>query len=397
MWPWSRQEPPPQAQRAAGHGARPGPTALAALGDALRALDATCAGLQLPAPYAQRARVERDVGGACELFAGLRPGLAPLHGWPHALLALLGTIPIEHAGGRYNIPVTIYVLPCYPQPHGAQAPVLALVTPTAQMTLHPRHARLDAGGHGQCLLAALSSWHAAQSSLLGVVSEMAAEFSQDPPVYALPPGAVPAVAYPAAGTLIQPAASAGGDARGRRGRGDAAEELAQELSDGRRAFLAEQLRGRAAQLHGAHERRCAQLRAQRQALQARAVAIVEADAACARERAELERERLERSAARGALEEWAAAHGEALGAAGGAPGAASLGALIAPADARAAKVLAAHAEERALRDGLGVVASMHAAGSIPPDVFLRQTRELARALYFALAERRELDDEGLTG
>lgn len=467
------QQPPPQPP-AAGYGAPPQTPVLAAVGDALHVLDGTCARAGYPRPYADRQRICDDIASVCEYFPGLKPVQAPLLNWPHPLLALVGTIPISSGGCRYNIPVSIFVLPAYPRHHApAQPPVLALVTPTAQMTLRPGHPRLDTAGRGQCVLAALTHWHPVQSSLLGVASEMAAEFSQEPPCYALPPGAVApgglggasgggyavpatavAMAYPAGGgahaapqaTVVQPlpalppapvACGGAGGARIESGGGGSGAalpaqqlshaaahkpvDLAEELAAGRRAFLADQLRARAARLQAEHERSAAALRAQRQALQQRAAAIVAADAACTRERAALERATLARSEARGSLEEWAATHGvfleklraNAMGGGDAAPvgaaderaggadggvagdeGSAALDRLLAPADARGAALLAALAEERALRDSLGMVSALQADGHIEPTLFLKWTRKLSRELFFAQAARMELGGGG---
>ncbi|KAJ1633826.1 UEV domain-containing protein [Pavlovales sp. CCMP2436] len=343
----------------------------AAVSDALHVIDTACARLGAR-PYAYRERLVRDVAAVVECFPGLRPAPSPLIGWAHPLIGLHGTLPIVHRGNRYHIPVTIFLLPSYPEPsppspaafgggYAAQpsAPVVAYVTPTTSMVLKSGHARLDGSGSGLCHLAALSAWSARQSALLGVITEMATEFGQDPPMFAIQPANTGvAFAYPATvtATAVQPPQ--------------------------------QPPQPQPTQLTVAE-------------LQGRARAIIERDAEAASEREGAERALLMNSEARGALEEWASTHASALGAqpssnrpaasSGAPPGlgqnAPGLDLLIGPADGRSAAQLDALAEERALREALGLVAALQASGRMEAQSFVKLTRRLARELFFAQSAR----------
>ena len=222
LWRGQQQAQPPTgygqygqvAHTTTDHGAAPPPHSpvSATVADALHVIDTACSQQRAPMPYPERALLFAHVGACCELFPGLRPVHASLLNWPHPLLALSGTIPIIHDYSRYNIPVVVYVLPSYPHAWpsdglgGVTAPVLAFVTPTAQMVLCGDHPHLDPLVRGQCVLGALRHWTPHQSSLLGAVSEMAAEFSHAPPVHSLPSGG--GAATGAQATPLPPASAA---------------------------------------------------------------------------------------------------------------------------------------------------------------------------------------------
>jgi hypothetical protein len=66
-----------------------------------------------------------------------------------------------------------------------EKPPLCFVRPTRGMEIRPRHKHVDSAG--QCYTPYLSSWQPARSDLLGLVTDLQAIFSTDPPVYAKPP------------------------------------------------------------------------------------------------------------------------------------------------------------------------------------------------------------------
>jgi len=92
-----------------------------------------------------------------------------------SLFYLTGVVPITYKGATYNIPVTIYLDPGYPQ----CAP-RCFVTPTAGMALQPNHDRVDQGG--MVYHPYLSSW-TARSNLSEAVNVMSSIFAEKPPVY----------------------------------------------------------------------------------------------------------------------------------------------------------------------------------------------------------------------
>lgn len=395
---------------------------------ALRAADDGAQRERQP-PYRHRARAYHDLLTLSESFPHLQPMASPCPGWRQPLVCMSGTVPIVHAGVQYNIPVLLRLLPSYPEPargaSGVAAPVEALVTPTAEMVIKPAHAHVDASG--RCVLHALAHWSPRDSTLVGVVSELCAEFSADPPVFARPAGArQPPAAQPTpvAQAYLAPAhgaptstaaatAAAGAAAAGASGTAHPAArdrpqsqpppstlarantgELLEEMAGQRRAFIAEQARRRGARLAAEHAERVRALHAERQALQQRAAAIVALDGECARVRAAAESAALAVSEARARAEEWGATY------AGGADPAApsrvriepppSLDALVLPADGRSAQLLELLAEERALRESVQMLASQLEAGRVPPAAFVRHTRRLSRELFFARAARIEL-------
>ncbi|CAJ1421335.1 unnamed protein product, partial [Effrenium voratum] len=108
-----------------------------------------------------------------------------------ALFYLYGVLPISYHGNTYNIPVTIYFDPPYPQ-----QPPRCFVTPTSGMALKPNHSHVDAGG--MIYLPYLSSWSERSSTLPEMVQHMTSSFSSSPPVYSTTTAARPTAEQQAA-------------------------------------------------------------------------------------------------------------------------------------------------------------------------------------------------------
>eukprot|EP00405_Crypthecodinium_cohnii_P009693 CAMPEP_0206434014 /NCGR_PEP_ID=MMETSP0324_2-20121206/8872_1 /ASSEMBLY_ACC=CAM_ASM_000836 /TAXON_ID=2866 /ORGANISM="Crypthecodinium cohnii, Strain Seligo" /LENGTH=380 /DNA_ID=CAMNT_0053900381 /DNA_START=356 /DNA_END=1498 /DNA_ORIENTATION=+ len=93
------------------------------------------------------------------------------------LFYLHGTLPISYRGATYNIPVTIYFDPPYPD-----SPPRCFVTPKGNMKLSETHQNLD-GRSGMVYLPYLSQWTARSSSLPELITYMSSVFEASPPVY----------------------------------------------------------------------------------------------------------------------------------------------------------------------------------------------------------------------
>eukprot|EP00928_Gymnodinium_smaydae_P080137 TRINITY_DN63908_c0_g1_i1.p1 TRINITY_DN63908_c0_g1~~TRINITY_DN63908_c0_g1_i1.p1 ORF type:complete len:387 (+),score=79.74 TRINITY_DN63908_c0_g1_i1:67-1227(+) len=132
----------------------------------------------LPREYQNRQRLRSDVAELLRSCSTLQPSLSSFtgNGRSVTLFYLSGVLPISFRGATYNIPVTVYFDPPYPN----SAP-RCFVTPTRDMAIKPNHANVDKGGmvYAPCL----SSWSASSSSLQNVVATLTSIFSQAPPVH----------------------------------------------------------------------------------------------------------------------------------------------------------------------------------------------------------------------
>jgi len=135
----------------------------------------------LPRTYADRDRLYEDVGALLEECSTMVPQSCTLvrGGRQITLFFLAGVLPISYKGVAYNIPVTVYLDPTYPD----TAP-RCFVTPTAEMSLRPGHANVDKGG--MIRVQYLQQWSGDNSSLVDLVPILADVFSSKPPVFAKP-------------------------------------------------------------------------------------------------------------------------------------------------------------------------------------------------------------------
>ena len=91
------------------------------------------------------------------------------------LFYLSGVVPITYMGNNYNIPVTMYFDPPYPN-----QPPRVFVTPTADMVIKPNHRSVDM--NGRVYLPQLTNWSPYTSSLVEIVGILSSIFSAEPPV-----------------------------------------------------------------------------------------------------------------------------------------------------------------------------------------------------------------------
>ncbi|CEM25392.1 unnamed protein product [Vitrella brassicaformis CCMP3155] len=160
--------------------------------------------------YSNLHRVKRDVQQLMSQVTSLRPSVGDFsnQGRSIKLFYLYGTIPIYYNGAQYNIPVTIYLDPPYPN-SGPRC----FVSPTANMAIKPRHKHVDS--KGMIYLPYLASWNPSQSTLTELMTIISSTFSTDPPVYSKPASAqTSASSSSSSSTEHRPsaAAAAGGSA-----------------------------------------------------------------------------------------------------------------------------------------------------------------------------------------
>lgn len=132
----------------------------------------------LPYSYQARDRLYNDVQMLLQHIPSLRPEVSTFGSGPKSvqLFHLCGTVPITFSGATYNIPVTLYFDPPYPN----SAP-RCFVTPSEGMALKSGHQNVDQGG--MIYMPYLSSWDPRSSSLQQLVQAIQQAFSISPPVY----------------------------------------------------------------------------------------------------------------------------------------------------------------------------------------------------------------------
>ena len=115
------------------------------------------------------------------------------------LFYLSGVVPITYMGNNYNIPVTIYFDPPYPN-----QPPRVFVTPTSDMVIKPNHRSVDM--NGRVYLPQLTNWSPYTSNLVELVGILSSVFSGEPPVNSKKPPPAPVVvpAQPVASSRQQP-------------------------------------------------------------------------------------------------------------------------------------------------------------------------------------------------
>lgn len=97
------------------------------------------------------------------------------------LFYLSGVVPITFNGANYNIPVTIYIDPPYPN-----QPPRVFVTPTADMQIKANHKSVDT--NGRVYLPELTRWNPYSSTLVSIIGILSSVFSAEPPVHAVRSG-----------------------------------------------------------------------------------------------------------------------------------------------------------------------------------------------------------------
>ena len=102
-------------------------------------------------------------------------------GQDNKLVVLGGTVPISYSGAAYNIPVEIFLVETFPT-----APPLIYVRPTADMIIKPNHGNVHPDG--LLFVPYLHSWNLQTHNLVGLVQEMRAVFTREPPCFAKPVG-----------------------------------------------------------------------------------------------------------------------------------------------------------------------------------------------------------------
>lgn len=130
---------------------------------------------RVPYQYSNKGRLRSDVAALLQTCETLTPQVAQFE--RVTLFFLSGTIPISYQGSKYNIPITIYFDPPYPN-KGPRC----FVTPTPNMAIAQGHANVDKGG--MVTFPYLDRWHANTSTLTEVTRGMAQIFAERPPVHA---------------------------------------------------------------------------------------------------------------------------------------------------------------------------------------------------------------------
>mmetsp|Transcript_46781 Transcript_46781/g.85626 ORF Transcript_46781/g.85626 Transcript_46781/m.85626 type:complete len:581 (+) Transcript_46781:69-1811(+) len=130
--------------------------------------------------YQNLARVRNDVAILLQNRATLQVQSGTFSSGSRSvtLCYLTGVLPITYKGATYNIPVTIYLDPGYPQ----CAP-RCFVTPTSGMALQPNQEKVDSGG--MVYHPYLTAWNGRSSSLVETVNVMSQIFTEKPPVYSV--------------------------------------------------------------------------------------------------------------------------------------------------------------------------------------------------------------------
>ena len=138
---------------------------------------------QLSGRYRDSTRVIRDITTVLNSRStGLNPSITSHlenNGRETRLLSLSGTIPIVYRsgdGGRYNIPVEIFIPEAYPV-----RPPFCYVRPVAGMAIKERH--LNVGMDGTIYMPYLNEWRPRSHNLTEMIVWMQSLFGQDPPVF----------------------------------------------------------------------------------------------------------------------------------------------------------------------------------------------------------------------
>ena len=130
--------------------------------------------------YQNTARLRQDMKTLLYNCSTLRPAVGSFQSQTGAIVLfyLSGVVPITYNGANYNIPVTIYIDPPYPN-----QPPRVFVTPTSDMMIKPNHKSVDT--NGRVYLPALTQWNPYSSNLVSIIGILSSVFSSEPPVHAV--------------------------------------------------------------------------------------------------------------------------------------------------------------------------------------------------------------------
>jgi ESCRT-I complex subunit TSG101 len=130
--------------------------------------------------YQNSSRLRQDMQMLFYNCSTLRPNVGTFQSPTGSIVLfyLSGVIPISYNGANYNIPVTIYIDPPYPN-----QPPRIFVTPTADMMIKPNHKSVDA--NGRVYLPELTRWNPYSSNLVSIIGILSSVFSSEPPVHAV--------------------------------------------------------------------------------------------------------------------------------------------------------------------------------------------------------------------
>jgi len=142
--------------------------------------------------YPDKTRLRNDAIGLLNCYRDLHPNVSPAPTGPQPLFNVMGTIPVNIRGTRYNIPVRMWIPVEYPY-----RPPMVYVTPTPGMSITPNHPQVNASG--VVFLPYMQTWNPATHSLLPLVQAMTTVFSQKTPLYSGPPPQAAPPSYPGYG------------------------------------------------------------------------------------------------------------------------------------------------------------------------------------------------------
>jgi len=136
--------------------------------------------------YVQRDKVDDEVSKLIKHTSLNKVGVEEFihnNGVKQSLLHISGTLPINHKGASYNIPIKFWIPYRFPD-----QPPICFVTPTKGMAIKARHKHVNSTG--LIFHQYLHSWSPYRSNLIALSSNLQSVFGPDPPVYAKPAPAV---------------------------------------------------------------------------------------------------------------------------------------------------------------------------------------------------------------
>ncbi|KAF4701793.1 hypothetical protein FOZ63_014234, partial [Perkinsus olseni] len=118
--------------------------------------------------YPNLPRLRQDITSLLQTIQSLRPNVGVFGSGRNQvqLFYLYGTVPIVFSGATYNIPMTVYFDPPYPS-----VPPRCFVSPTAGMSIKPRHQHVD--HNGMVYLPYLNTWSPYSSTLPELITIIA--------------------------------------------------------------------------------------------------------------------------------------------------------------------------------------------------------------------------------
>lgn len=317
------------------------------------------------------------------------------------MLCARGTIPIDYANARYNIPVRVYAPSAFPN-----VPPMCFVTPTADMIVKPNHGCVDANGRVD--LTRVMRWDARTGRLSDVASTLSKAFSLEPPLFSKPNAGVQrsyssnfgeegrsatpssAVSSRAADSVpfsVRPRATPSSSTRQREESAASTSPRGVDANDARtwfreRAITALNMRLKAGAEHHLGESVLVieKLLAYQTELYTRKISLEQekVELRARRDRLEHDTQRLKDATAM--MESWLEAHPETDATAVD-PETAFRGA-----DAVSEQLLDAHAKDSAIEDALDVLDELLNEGKVELDVYLRQVNKLCKSQFIARAE-----------